>query len=59
MTDAVLYGVMTSDGQVERVFDTVEEARTALYAMSAPVGKHPKLVQRVKADSNQAWLPVG
>jgi hypothetical protein len=46
------------DGSIEAVFDSVEAARAALYRMSAPVGKHPSLVQRVRSADPQPWTPV-
>ena len=58
MGDDLQYAVMRTDGRVERVFDTLEEARAALYEMSAPVGNHPRLVQRVCAEVPEPWLPV-
>jgi hypothetical protein len=57
--EALLYAVMSSEGVVLRTFETVEEARIAIYAMSAPVGRHPKLVQRGRSDSEKSWAPVG
>jgi hypothetical protein len=57
--EALLYAVMSSEGVVLRTFETVEEARIALYAMSAPVGRHPKLVQRDRSGSEKSWSPVG
>jgi hypothetical protein len=58
-SDSLQYAIMSNDGVVERTFDSIEEARLALYAMSAPVGKHPRLVQRPRSEAEGPWSPVG
>jgi hypothetical protein len=59
MGDGRQYAIMLSDGAIERTFDTIEEARSALYEMPAPVGNHPRIVQRIVSEGPEPWLPVG
>jgi hypothetical protein len=59
MSDGRQYAIMWSDGAIERTFDDIEDARSALYEMSAPVGNHPRLVQRVVSEGPEPWVPVG
>jgi hypothetical protein len=59
MADGRQYAIMLSDGSIERTFETIEDARSALYEMAAPVGNHPRLMQRVVSEGPEPWVPVG
>ncbi len=51
------YAIVSTDGTVARTFDTVGEARAALYAMSAPMNQHPRLMQRNRSLGPE-WTPI-
>ena len=46
MGDGTEYAIMWSDGTIERTFETIEEARAALYELPTPVCAHPTLAHR-------------
>jgi hypothetical protein len=52
------YAIVSTDGAVARTFDTLGEARAALYAMSAPMNQHPRLMQRHRSPVPEAWAPI-
>ncbi len=49
---------MWNDGAIERTFDTIEEAREALFELPTPVGAHPTIAHRVCSEFPTAWVPV-
>ena len=57
--DGRQYAIMWTDGAIEHVYGTIEEARSALYELAAPVGNHPRIVQRVLSEFPEPWVPVG
>ena len=58
MDDGTEYAIMWNDGNIERTFDTIEEARAALYELPTPVGSHPMIAHRVRSEFPTAWVPV-
>lgn len=58
MDDGTEYAIMWNDGTIERTFETIEEARAALYELPTPVGAHPTLAHRVRSEFPTAWVPL-
>lgn len=58
MDDGTEYAIMWNDGTIERTFETIEEARAALYELPTPTGAHPTLAHRVRSEFPTAWAPV-
>jgi hypothetical protein len=54
---ALEYAIMRT-GAVGEIYDTLDQARAALYRTAAPMGHHPTLVQRVRSDVPKPWSPV-
>jgi hypothetical protein len=55
---SVEYAIVSTDGTVARTFDSLGAARAALYAMSAPMNQHPRLMQRQRSADPQEWTAV-
>jgi hypothetical protein len=58
MDDGTEYAIMWNDGNIERTFDTIEEAQAALFVLPTPVGAHPMIAHRVRSELPTAWVPV-
>jgi hypothetical protein len=58
MDDGTEYAIMWNDGTIERTFETIEDARAALYELPTPVGAHPTLAHRVRSELPTAWVPL-
>jgi hypothetical protein len=55
---SIEYAIVSTDGTIARTFDTVDEARAALYRMSAPMNQHPRIMQRQRSAAPGEWTAV-
>jgi hypothetical protein len=58
LDNSIEYAIVSTDGTVACTFDTVDEARAALYRMSAPMNQHPRLMQRRRSAIAPEWTAV-